>query len=122
MAQKRGGGSPTISLDLAAAEERFDLEPAARSTPDKLFEKQWALTLLAEALNRLEAEYQSEGTTGLFDALKQTLMSSRESQPDAELATPPGLTESAVKVAGHRLRKRYRGLILKSGTQNCVRN
>src|SRR5208283_4853886 len=80
-AQKRGGGSQTISLDLAAAEERFDLEPADHSTPDKIFERQWALTLLGEVLNRLEAEYQREGKGGLFAALKQTLMGTRESQP-----------------------------------------
>jgi RNA polymerase sigma factor (sigma-70 family) len=111
MAQKRGGGSLTISLDLAAAEERFDLEPADHSAPDKLFEKQWALALLAEVLNRLEGEYQSEGKTDLFNALKQSLMGFRETQPYVELAPRLGMNESAVKVAVHRLRKRYRELI-----------
>jgi len=111
MAQKRGGGSLTISLDLAAAEERFDLEPADPSAPDQLFEKQWALTLLAEVLNRLEGEYQSEGKIELFAGLKQTLTGSRESQPYAELSPLLGMNESAVKVAVHRLRKRYRELI-----------
>jgi RNA polymerase sigma-70 factor (ECF subfamily) len=111
MAQKRGGGNQLISLDLAAAEERFDLEPADHSTPDKLFEKQWALALLAVVLNRLEGEFQAEGKTDLFAALKQTLMGSRESLPYAELAPRLGMNESAVKVAVHRLRKRYRELI-----------
>ena len=111
MAQKRGGGTLAISLDLAAAEERFDLEPADRSAPDKMFEKQWALALLAEVLNRLEGEYQGEGKTDLFAALKQTLLGVRESQPYAELADSLGMNESAVKVAVHRLRKRYRELI-----------
>ncbi|HWY31930.1 MAG TPA: sigma-70 family RNA polymerase sigma factor [Candidatus Acidoferrum sp.] len=111
MAQKRGGGILTISLDLAAAEERFDLEPADHSAPDKLFEKQWALALLAVVLNRLEGEFQAEGKTDLFAALKQTLMGSRESLPYVELATRLGMNESAVKVAVHRLRKRYRELI-----------
>jgi RNA polymerase sigma-70 factor (ECF subfamily) len=78
-AQKRGGGSQTLSLDLAAAEERFDLEPADNSTPNRVFEKQWAMTLLGEVLNRLDAEYRREGKGGLFAALKQTLMGSRES-------------------------------------------
>jgi RNA polymerase sigma-70 factor (ECF subfamily) len=110
-AQKRGGGSPMISLDLAAAEDRFDLEPADHSAPDKLFEKQWALALLAEVLNRLEGEYQSEGKTDLFNTLKQSLMGSRETQPYAELAPRLAMNESAVKVAVHRLRKRYRELI-----------
>ena len=110
-AQKRGGGLQTISLDLAAAEERFDLEPADNSTPDKLFEKQWALTLLGEVLNRLEAEYRREGKGDLFAALKQTLMGTRESQPYSELAAKLGMNENAIKVAVHRLRRRYRELI-----------
>jgi len=108
---KRGGGRPLLSLDWAAAEQRFDLEPSDNSTPDKIFEKQWALTLLDEVLNRLELEYQGEGKTGLFAALKQTLMGSRESQPYAELAARLEMSESAIKVAVHRLRKRYRDLI-----------
>ena len=110
-AQKRGGGSQTISLDLAAAEERFDLEPADHSSPDKIFEKQWALTLLGEVLNRLEAEYQREGRGVLFAALQQTLMGSRESQPYSELAAQLGMNENAIKVAVHRLRRRYRELV-----------
>ena len=80
-AKKRGGDQQLISLDLAAAEERFDLEPADNSTPDKIFEKQWALTLLNEVLERLDAEYQSENKSQLFAELKQTLMGTRESQP-----------------------------------------
>jgi RNA polymerase sigma-70 factor (ECF subfamily) len=100
-----------LSLDWAAAEERFDLEPATHASPDKLFEKQWAMTLLADVLRRLEGEYQSEGKTDLFAALKQTLLGLRESQPYAELALKLGMNESAVKVTVHRLRKRYRELI-----------
>jgi RNA polymerase sigma factor (sigma-70 family) len=110
-AQKRGGNSQTVSLDLAAAEKRFDLEPPDNSSPDKIFEKQWALALLDEVLNRLEVEYQSEGKAELFSALKQTLMGSRESQPYAELAAKLKMPEGALKVAVHRLRKRYRELI-----------
>jgi hypothetical protein len=67
--------------------------------------------LLAEVLSRLEGEYQAEGKTDLFAALKQTLLGVRESQPYAELADSLGMNESAVKVAVHRLRKRYRELI-----------
>lgn len=111
MAQKRGGGCQNFSLDWAAAEHRFDLEPATHAAPDKLFEKQWALTLLAEVLDRLEREFQSEGKTDLFAALKQTLLGLRESQPYVELAGNLGMNESAAKVAVHRLRKRYRELI-----------
>ncbi len=110
-AKKRGGGGLLLSLDLAAAEERFDLEPAGHSAPDKFFEKQWALTLLNEVLNRLEDEYRRESKGALFAALKQTLMGARESQPYAELAAKLAMNEGAIKVAVHRLRKRYRELI-----------
>jgi RNA polymerase sigma factor (sigma-70 family) len=110
-AQKRGGGCQMLSLDWAAAEERFDLEPADDSAPDTVFEKQWALTLLGEVLNRLELEYQNDGKADLFAALKQTLAGSRESQPYAELSAKLNMSESAIKVAVHRLRKRYRELI-----------
>jgi RNA polymerase sigma factor (sigma-70 family) len=110
-AKKRGGHFDVISLDLAAAEERYDLEPADNSTPDKIFEKQWALTLLHEVMNQLESEYQREGKMELFTTLKQTLMGARESQPYAELAARLKMNEGAIKAAVHRMRKRYRELI-----------
>jgi DNA-directed RNA polymerase specialized sigma24 family protein len=80
-AQKRGGGSWMLSLDWAVAEERFDLEPATQVSPDKLFDKQWAVAVLQDVLNRLEREYHEEGKTDLFAALKQTLLGLREAQP-----------------------------------------
>jgi RNA polymerase sigma-70 factor (ECF subfamily) len=110
-AQRRGGGRDLLSLDWAAAEERFDLEPASNSSPDKLFEKQWALTVLNDVLKRLEEEYRTAGRIELFAELKQTLMGRREAQPYTELAAKLDLSESAIKVNVHRLRKRYRELI-----------
>jgi RNA polymerase sigma-70 factor (ECF subfamily) len=87
------------------------LEPADKATPDKIFERQWALTLLNEVLNRLKAEYQGEGNSELFAALSPTLIGARESQPYKELAAKLDTSEGAIKVAVHRLRKRYRELI-----------
>jgi RNA polymerase sigma-70 factor (ECF subfamily) len=110
-AQKRGGGRPLLSLDLARAEERYDLEPADTASPDKLFDKHWASALLEEVLNQLEAEFQQAGKAEVFAALKQSLTGTRESQPYAVLATRLGMNEAAVKVAVHRLRKRYRELL-----------
>ena len=69
------------------------------------------LALLAEVMDRLEQEYRKDGKAVLFDRLKQTLQGSRESQPYAELASQLGMNEGAIKVAVHRLRKRYRVLI-----------
>lgn len=110
-AQKRGGGRENLSLDWAAAERRFDLEPATTDSPDRIFEKQWALALLEEVLNRLESEYEAEKKGELFAAIKETLMGRRESQPYAVLAQTLGMTEGSIKVAAHRMRKRYRELI-----------
>jgi RNA polymerase sigma factor (sigma-70 family) len=110
-AQKRGGRCEVLSLDLALAEERYDLEPADTSSPDKLFDKHWAGALLEEVLNQLEAEYQQAGKAELFAGLKQTLTGTRESQPYAVLAARLGMNEAAIKVAVHRLRKRYRQLL-----------
>ena len=109
--QKRGGGHEMLSLDLAAAERRYDLELADYATPDKAFDKQWALALLDEVLERLESEYREDGKADLFAALKRSLAGTRESQPYAELAAQLGMSESAIKVAVHRLRKRYRELL-----------
>jgi len=98
-AQKRGGGLRILSLDLARAEERYDLEPTDNSTPDKLFDKHWATALLEEVLNQLEAEYQHTGKAELFASLKQTLTGTGESQPYAFLAARLGMNEAAIKVA-----------------------
>jgi len=110
-AKKRGGDYQMLSLDLVAAEHRYDLEPLEKSSPDKAFEKQWALALLNEVLNKLEEEYQREDKAELFAVLKQTLTGAREAQPYEELAVTLNMTEGAIKVAVHRLRKRYRELI-----------
>ncbi len=120
-AQKRGGGCRILSLDLALAEQRYDLEPADTATPDKLFDRRWAGALLDEVLNQLEAEYHHAGKAELFAALKQTLTGTRESQPYAVLALRLGMNEAAVKVAVHRLRKRYREL-LRAEVANIVAN
>ena len=110
-AQKRGGGADVLSLDLAAAEQRFDQEPTDPTAPDQAFDRQWALALLETVLSRLEDEYRRDGKADWFAALQPTLTGARESQPYAELATSLGSSEGAVKVAAYRLRKRYRALL-----------
>ena len=110
-AQKRGGGQKVLSLDLAAAERRFDLEPSHTDTPDKAFDREWAGTLLDAVLTRLESEYHREGKAVLFEALKQTLAGTSETQPYAVIAVQLGMHEGAIRVAVHRLRGRYRELL-----------
>ena len=108
-AQKRGGGQKALSLNLAAAEHRFDLEPAHHDTPDRLFDREWAGTLLDAVLTRLEGEYQDKPE--LFGVLKQTLAGAGASQPYANLAEQLKVSEGAVRVSVHRLRARYRELL-----------
>ena len=107
-AQKRAGDRHCLPLPLDTAETRYTREPADTSTPEQAFEKQWALTLLETVLRELRAEYEQNSKGRLFEVLKPCLMGSRESQPYAALAATLDMSESAVKVAVHRFRERYR--------------
>ena len=109
-AQKRGGGQTVISFDSLDAETRYRLEPASDLTPEKMFEKQWALSLLEQVLSRLHAELVAEGKSALFEALKDTLTGVR-STTYAAVGAELGMAEGAVKVAAHRMRRRYRALL-----------
>ena len=110
-ARKRGGGLPLISLDVECAETRYRREPADTRTPENIYERQWALTLLEEVLDRVRAEYETEGRADLFEALHPCLMGERTAQPYAELARRLRVTEGTVKATVHRLRHRYRQLL-----------
>jgi RNA polymerase sigma-70 factor (ECF subfamily) len=111
-AQKRGGGQPMIALDALTAEARARIEPADNSTPDKAYDRQWALTLLDQALRRLRREYATAGREELFDNLKIFLTADAASAlSHAEIGVKCGMSEGAVKVAAHRLRRRYRDLL-----------
>lgn len=110
-AARRGGGRPPLSLDARSAEGRYLREPADAMTPDRLFDRAWALGLLAGVLDRLEAEQEEGGRSALFQDLRPTLTGG-DAAPYAGIARRHGLTESAVQQAAHRLRKRY-GAILR---------
>jgi len=107
-AKKRGGGVPALSLDAEAAESRYRLEPADELTPERIFERQWALTVIEQALTRLSERYAGRGKLDHFEALKVFLSGEQRPVPYSEVARRLGLTEVAVKVAVHRLRKRFR--------------
>ena len=106
-AAKRGGGKPIISLDELDAEKRYQFEPADIATPELLFERRWAATVLDQVLRRLRARYAADGQTELFEALQPCLTGAEKAPAYSELATRLDTTESAVKMAVHRLRKRY---------------
>jgi RNA polymerase sigma factor (sigma-70 family) len=105
---KRGGQARMVSLQLNTAEIRYTREPADTHTPEQVFEKQWALTLLEFVLNRLREDYVRDGKGALFHALEPCLIGSRETQPYASLGVQLGMSEGAVRVAVCRLRERYR--------------
>jgi len=106
---KRGGHCTFLSLDEVDAEGRYRHEPAHDMTPEKLFERRWALTLLDNTLAALRDEYRRAGKLPLFDAL-QTFLST-EAATYVEAASALRLSEGAVRVAVHRLRRRYGELL-----------
>jgi len=110
-AAKRGGGQPVISLDLERGESQYRLEPAHELTPEKLYERRWALTMLENALTQLRDEYARREKLDVFDRLRDCLGGDARSVPYAQLATELEMTEPAIKVAVHRLRKRYREIL-----------
>ena len=120
-AQKRGGGQVILSLDFGSGEERLRLEPADDRTPERLFNRQWVLTLLDHVLMQLGQDYEGKGKAALFDSLKIYLATSSDMPSYAQLAKDLDMTESAIKVAVHRLRERYRKL-LRTEIANTVAN
>jgi RNA polymerase sigma factor (sigma-70 family) len=110
-ARKRGGGQRILSLDDDSAERRYGLEPVEKATPESLYERRWALTLLDSVLARLEEEYRSEGREMWMEAMSCALTTERGAIDYREVARRLKMTESAARVAAHRLRKRYRQLI-----------
>jgi RNA polymerase sigma-70 factor (ECF subfamily) len=93
------------------AERRFGREPADVLTPERIFERNWALTLLDTVLSDLQSQYHRDGKGELFDRLKGFLTGDAGGASHAEVASASGMTEGAVQVAVHRLRKRYRDLL-----------
>jgi RNA polymerase sigma-70 factor (ECF subfamily) len=111
-AKKRGGNRPLISLDFSSGEHRYSLiEPADNLTPERLYEKRWALNLLDLVFNRLRGEFQAAGKSNLFDNMKPFLAGKPTKPSYLEVAAQLDLSEGSVKVAVHRLRGRYRKLL-----------
>ncbi len=107
-AQKRGGGVPLISFDATTAEQRYQQEGADTLSPDRIYERQWAMTLLQQALTRLRAEYAAARKEAEFEILKSALTADRGAIPYGDLANSLKTSEGAARVAVHRLRKRFR--------------
>lgn len=110
-AQKRSGGVRPLSLCVEEGETRYQLEPADRWTPERLFDRRWALTILDQTLARLRAEHEATGKTQLFEQLKVYLTGESGAPTLRQSADRLGMTEGSVKVAVHRLRQKYRELL-----------
>jgi RNA polymerase sigma-70 factor (ECF subfamily) len=110
-AQKRGGGRSLIALDALEAEARYAIEPVDDLTPERVFERRWALALLDQVFLRLRLEYQGKNKAKLFEILKGVLTTGKETRPHAEMAQQLGISPGAVMVAAHRLRRRYREIL-----------
>lgn len=110
---KRGGGQPIISLDAEETETRFRAEPADERTPDKAFERRWAMELLGRVLDQLQAEFAAAEQGPKFAELKSFLTGEDNERSYAEIGRRLGMTEGNLKVTVHRLRGRYRELLRK---------
>ena len=109
--QKRGGSVPHLSLAWPTADTQFQIAATTEPSPDKAFDREWAVALLAKVIERLQTECAEEGKAKLFEHLKIFLTAGRGELSPAAAAQKLGLDETAVRVAVHRLRKRYRRLL-----------
>jgi RNA polymerase sigma factor (sigma-70 family) len=110
-ALKRGGGRQIVSLDETVAEGRYRQEPVAALTPEKLFERHWAFALLEQALSRLKQEHIEAGKAGLFSTLESGLTGAPAAGWLAQCASDLNMSENALRVALHRMRRRFGELV-----------
>lgn len=111
MTQRRGGGRPLVPLEELLARERNDPEPVDSFSPDRIYERRWALALLEQVLERLKQEYEAAGRGHLFAEFKQVLAAEPGLVGQAEIGQRLNMSENAVKQAFFRLRERYRLLL-----------
>jgi RNA polymerase sigma-70 factor (ECF subfamily) len=109
--KKRGGGRPLLSLSFLDAEDRYRLEPADTLTPERIYERRWAITLLELGLRRLEEEHAAAGRETVFAAVKPVLVGDDPLRPYTAIAAELKMTEGALKALIHRLRRRFRAIL-----------
>jgi DNA-directed RNA polymerase specialized sigma24 family protein len=110
-AQKRGGGCAFVSFDAASAETRYGFEADDSTSPERIFDRNWALALMERVLSQLEAEQTSAGHAVLFSNLRDCLMGEPDAPRYADLSARLGTSSDALKMAVSRLRRRYRELM-----------
>lgn len=110
-AQKRGGSRPPISLDFQRADSNISLEPASGLTPEQHYDRQWAIALLEQIMQRLEREFDESGKSDQFEALKGFVIGDHRGTNYADVAARLEMTETAARKMGSRMRQRYRKLL-----------
>lgn len=110
-AVKRGGRVRIVSLEVETAEGLYQLEPPDADTPEKVFQRRWALMLLDRTLKRLRDEFAVNGKADVLARLEGYLTGEQETPPYAQLSKDLGMSEGAIKVAVHRLRRRFGALL-----------
>lgn len=110
-ARKRGGDKSILSLDFAAGDSRYKMTPVDEQTPEKIFDRQWALQLLELVLSCLRQEYQNSGKDHQFDLLKRFITEKGSAAEYEAAGKELGCNSGAVQVAVSRLRSRYRGML-----------
>ena len=111
-AKKRGGGKQILSINVQDFESKYAMEPAHAITPDKLYDRRWAMTVLEQVMAKLRKEMRAEGKMDQFEQMKIFLAGSKGDVHYSKVAENLGISEIAVKTAVHRLRKRYRLLLI----------
>ncbi len=109
-AVKRGGARPLLSLD-ETAEGRYSIEPATETTPEKLYERRWAISLFERALKRLAEEHVKAGRSRTYERLREFLSAEPEPGDYEQAGKDLGMSRGAVAAAVYRLRQRYRELV-----------
>lgn len=109
-AAKRGGGAQHVPLDTDLAESRYQTEPSAGMSAERIFERRWALLLLERVVSRLKSEAAARGKAAEFEGLKAFLTAETPAARYADAGATLGLSENAARVAVHRLRRRFREL------------
>jgi RNA polymerase sigma factor (sigma-70 family) len=110
-AQKRGGGTALIQINAAEAEAALAMSAVDTLTPERLYERSWALALMEKVMERLRSEFAAAGRDALFAALHPFLSGAAGRPGYAKIGAALGLSESAVTVTVHRMRKRYGALL-----------
>jgi RNA polymerase sigma-70 factor (ECF subfamily) len=109
--QRRGGGCQVISLDAQDTEHRFLAQPFDELSPEIAYQRQWAATTLGQVLGRLAGEYDAAGRSQLFVELRGQLSGEKATGGYAELGRRIGMSESSIKTAVHRMRRRFLELL-----------